>query len=340
MRAIRLTALLLLMVTGLGSSVAASEEPRRIAGYGYWSLRELGATRLEWRDPRPGRYTLARYTLADASQGSGRTIVVWLHYRIVLAPDTAPGELQLWDMANEWSATLVRVRVHRADDGNVFLTWNTLDLYDGVRVGAALGTTLELVVRNAVPFQWPRLGENTLQLGIDMTPGVRVSRLVVEDDSGIQVARRGPPQLSLELGLPRGPLAVGEDVTLRFRVRNSGSEPARDAVVRVDDPTGAFAVAGAPAWQAPVVEHMATGAFHLHLLKAGTFPVAVEAAARGGGGERLELRVTVGPAEGTRAVRWQWSALAAGAGLVLIGLLAGWWERRRGPLRTAAGPQR
>jgi hypothetical protein len=146
---------------------------------------------------------------------------------------------------------------------------------------------------------------------------VRVERLYVFPDSGIERTRLGPAKIRLEPLLPSGDVRVGEEFELGFRVRNVGGRPARGVVVGVDLPPGALGAVGSGVSRFPRVNRVAVGSFRLRALEQGRFRIAL--AARSNSNRPVAvIDVPVGASPGNRV---EVLTLVVGGALLVAGFL-------------------
>lgn len=246
---------------------------------GYWSLADLAATGLDLREPKDGTYAIANVALPP----SGRAYVaVWLHYLIEVDPSSGPGEVLVWDERAGGSATLVRLRWHPGPSGG-YLEWDTLDVFRGLRRGLVLAPLFEVTVHNLVPVDWLASGDFPLVLRVERYGAVRLRRLAVLPDSGVEVARRGPPRLELVLALPRPPIEVEQELAIRVLGHNLGREPLRDVVMRLRSAPCATVVPDQAERRWSRVSTAVAATFRLRVTAAGRCQVFLEWGARGSG---------------------------------------------------------
>lgn len=257
------------------SSLAVGKPPYP----GYWSLADLAAPGLDLHSPEDGAYIIANISLPPTN---GAYVAVSLHYLIEVDPSSGPGELLLWDERAGGSATLVRLRWYPGQPSG-YLECDTLDVFRGLRRGIMLGPRLELAVHNLVPIDWLASGNLPLVLRVERHGGIRLSRLSVLPDSGVEIARRGPPRLDLVVAVPRGEVEAGREISIRALGYNPGREPLQDVVLRLRADPCATVVPDLGEARWPQVGRVVAATFRLRVA-AGHCPLALEWGGRGSGG--------------------------------------------------------
>ncbi|MCM8750674.1 hypothetical protein NET02_16140 [Thermomicrobiaceae bacterium CFH 74404] len=258
------------------SSLAVGKPPYP----GYWSLADLAATGLDLREPEDGTYTIAGVSLPPSDQEA--YVAVWLHYLIEVDPSSGPGEVLLWDERAGGSATLVRLRWYPGQPSG-HLEWDTLDVFRGLRRGVVLAPLFEVTVHNLVPVDWLASGDVPLVLRVERRGAVRLRRLAVLPDSGVEIARRGPPRLDLVVAVPRRPIEAEQEISISVLGHNPGREPLWDVVMRLRSAPCTMIVSeqGEKRW--PQVRRAVAATFRLRVTTAGRCPVTLEWGARGSG---------------------------------------------------------
>jgi hypothetical protein len=269
-----------LIALGLALPVTASSLAVGKPPYpGYWSLADLAATKLDLREPEDGTYAIASVSLPPSDQAY---VAVWLHYLIEVDPSSGPGEVLLWDDRAGGSATLVRLRWYPGPSGG-YLEWDTLDVFRGLRRGIVLAPLFEVTVHNLVPVDWLASGDVPLLLRLERHGAVRLSRLSVLADSGVEIARRGPPRLDLVVAIPRRPVEAEQEISISVLGHNPGREPLRDVVMRLRSAPCATIVSEQGERRWPQVRRAVSATFRLRITTAGRCPATLEWGARGSG---------------------------------------------------------
>ncbi|MCS7051806.1 MAG: hypothetical protein NZL87_09340 [Thermomicrobium sp.] len=195
------------------------------AAVGFRSFADSGRQTIRLSDPLPSAFELFPLDLPPTP---GPVVTLFLHLRIELDPSSPPGTLSVWDQRAGASALLLRVRWSPEPTGGM-LEWDTLDLFAGPRRGMVLGPSVELVLANIVPDDWRRPGTAPLSLHFAREGPIRVRSVLVYPDSGIEIARRGPPALWVSVAAPRDPPPVGTPFELRVHLAPRGRTPPRVA---------------------------------------------------------------------------------------------------------------
>lgn len=137
-------------------------------------------------------------------------------------------------------------------------------------------------------------GVNTLSAGVEASEEVRVRRVTVFEDSGVEATRRSPPQVSLEVAEPELRLQAGDVSPLRFTVTNRGGYPVKVSVVNAVVAGDSVQVRGEDSWRFPTVESAAEGVLYVEALRPGPFEVTVSVSGATGGHEKVSVRGQVG----------------------------------------------
>jgi hypothetical protein len=284
---------------------------REIDRDGLWTLSRLGAGGLEL--DAPGEVEATRFRLpADAAQGHGRWYVIRLRFALTLAADSRPGLVYVSAATNGRTAAQVKARARQGE-----IEWSSVGLIDGRVEGRARGRRIDVDFRNYLQIAGVRPGVNVLTVTLERVGPIRVERLHVFADSGIERTQVAPAEIELRLGLPRGEVRVGDEFELGYRLRNAGDRPAHDVVIAVDFPRGGLALLGASQARFPQLVRTAAGSFRFRALTEGRFRVAL--AARSSANRPAAL-VEV-PVSGAESGRFGYLALLAGAALLAVGVL-------------------
>jgi hypothetical protein len=250
---------------------AAGAGTRELDSDGLWTLSRLGAGRVILR--APGEVQAARFRLpSGAKQGDGRWYLLRLRFALTFAADTPEGIAYVSASTNGRAAAQIKAR---ALPGAV--EWSSVGLIDGRVERRTRGRRIEVDFRNYLQLSGVRPGLNTLSVRLERVGPVRVERLEVFPDSGIERTRLAPARVELRPRLPDGAVRVGDEFELGYALRNTGDRPARNVVVGIELPRGALAVLGPRVERFPELAGTAAGSFRLRALARGRFRIALTA---------------------------------------------------------------
>lgn len=212
-----LVASAMLVLFSVALQTVTGSEPG--AGIGFRPLAPASTAPLSLNNPAPE----ATLDLGPVSlpRGAEPVVTLVLSLRIELDPTSPPGTLALWDERGGSSAILLRVRWKPHPSGSL-VEWDTLDLFEGARRGQVLDHRLELTVRNIVPDDWRRPSTAPLRLHLSRDPALRVRQVAILAGSGVELARRGPASIALQVAVPRQLPPPGEPLTLRLLLAPRG----------------------------------------------------------------------------------------------------------------------
>jgi hypothetical protein len=215
----------------------------------------------------------------------------------------------------------------------VTLAWTQVGLVNGRRLGKTSGRRLELVDENVMVDAGVRPGSNWLQFQLEQYGRVRVERLVILPDSGIEASPLGPGTVQLRVSGKPGPsLRVGDTLTVTAQLRNPHPRPVRRVTLSVGFDSAAFRLLdGRPVQRiAAVTQRPIVRSFRFRALHPGTarIDLGVETV-DGGPGARITAFISA-----RRSFSWtRWgSLLLIGAGVALV---VGGRARRRASRRHA-----
>jgi hypothetical protein len=311
--------------------VAAADDPlTTVDAVGRWTLPDLGSSGFQLPVRRDRAAVTVRYRLPEGSrQGRRVWYLIRLHIRVGFRPGTA-GEAWISAGADDYAGVMIKFKRTGADRGTI--AWNSLDLIRGWVEHRTRGRTVEAELDNYVPRPGVRPGVNSYTVAVRQTGGLRVNRLKVFSDSGLEVTRHGPARLVLTPELPKRPIGTGETFTVGYRLANTGGRAARHVVVglRTDDPHTGLRVIGADRRRAARVARSAVRTFRLRARQPGRYRILLGADSSASHPRKtIEIPVAAaGRAPGqTLRVAIAVALVAAGAALLLAG------RRRARPTR-------
>lgn len=262
--------------------------------------------------------TTLRYVLpAGSRQGRGQWWRLHLHFRIVVDSRSGDGRFYVVASTNHRTCASVRFTTVRRN-GRLSVTSDALGLVNGREVANGPSLVREIRFDNYVQYKGVRPGPNELALEVDRSGLARVRAVRFFPDSGLIRSRVGPTSLRQELFLTDKAVRVGDAFSVRVRVTRVAGAPVRRGQAGVEFEKAFLRLASQSTM--PLVWHGNAGeaAFRFVATRAGRPRVNVVSEAAGTGQESF-LEVPVAESAGSRLPLWPF---AAGAGLLLIGLLA------------------
>lgn len=170
--------------------------------------------------PATGRYVLGTVSRRPPFEASSMHLF-WLEYELELSITGPVGELRLWDDCHGWSATHLRLRLLRDRAGQPVITWDTLDLFSGIRVGYVMEKHLRITVRNITPDLWGHK-PCTLTL-VYAREGFLSLRSLHVLRGGFAALPTSSPTYRVSVSLPQGPLTEGKPFRLSVLAWNRSS---------------------------------------------------------------------------------------------------------------------
>jgi hypothetical protein len=309
--------------------------PLAIDSFGLRTMQQLDYPELVVAPANNVTQLAASFTLPDnATQGPKSWYLLRLHFRLDLAEDTESGVAYVSASTNEQTAAQIAFEVYKVGDVPL-VHWNMLDLIEGSRDYFTVSPSIEVLFHNYLRTAGVLPGTNTLSVKTETYGGVRLERLTVFDDTGIEYTPLAPPRLSMQVTLPEQQLIVGDILRLEFHLENRGDHPAKGVTVGVIYPKEAFGIRDQESWRFPVVEKEAQGEFVLEALQSGRHQIIVSTASDSGGQPATILAADIGLSrpDSQRQVKtdtspWIMPISVGLGGLGLLLLTKNQWRRR------------
>lgn len=288
---------------------------------GSWTLARLGfeARDLSFRAGQT-RITLPYQLPRGAKQGPHTWYVLRLRFEIIFAEGRRAGRVWISGVTNHYAGVLVEFS---RGAGQRSVTWNSFDLLRGWNEGTATSHRTVLDSRNYLPYRGVRPGRNTFTVTVRRAGALRVKRLRVFADSGIEVSRRSPARLALEPVLPRGPIRAGQTFEVGYRLANRGDRPARGVVIGVSaQQAGGPRIIGPRTQRLGSVEGRTSGTFRLTARQGGRYRLLLAADSHASHRRRV-IEVVIasapGPSKGIPTLaRVVLAGVLVGTGTVLV----------------------
>ncbi len=307
------------------ASAAARSIPR-IAGYGTWTLGELGFRPRTVTSHETGLRPFVAQTFAyrlprGARQGPGSWWKLRLHVRVRIDPRSPVGPVYVNASTNGRTCASIRFLVLRAH-GRIEVVSDALGLVNGREITRGPTLARDIRFENFLQYRGVRPGLNELELEVQRTSRARIRDVVFVPDSSLVHTRIGPATIRPALFLPGKAIHAGDSFDLRFRLVQTAGARLTTGTAAVDYVDRFLRLHG-PArlplhWRA---DRAAVGAFSFEARRAGRPRAAVTFVA-GGVSAPAYLEVHVLPGgTGFPTFTVIGVALAAVAGVLV---LTGW----------------
>jgi hypothetical protein len=322
-----------------GAAVGAPR-PVVVDSLGRWTLRDLGYGELVFR--RSSSQHVYFRLPAGARQGGRTWYLLHLRFSISFSNEGKPGFADVSVLHNGYACALIRFR---ADPKSVDrkLEWATTGMVGGDvhRVSTQLTATVRF--SNFCQNSGVKGGVNDLlvRVGVRDPGGPRLDKLVVFDDSGIEISPDGPAELALVAHATDRRPKQGGRFEVRYVLGNPGKRPVENIHVGLAYDREALKVEGAPTQAFPQLSRgqRREGTFRVRAAQPG--PQQIEVLARSNSDHRIRLVkvnvVQASAATGSGGGPWVAWLLAAG-GLVIVAGLALLRTRRRSGRPLPSGP--
>jgi hypothetical protein len=281
----------------------------------------IGATRARQAHIRPAKTRAAffRFQLPPgARQGPKVWYVIRLHLAVEFAPSSGPGHAFLFGDTNGRTAAMIQFSASAEADRATAIRWSSIDLVNGRRERAIQGRKTRITFVNYLQRAGVRGGENELSLTLEQFGRLRVRSVTIFGQSGIYKTLDAPARLKLEGSLLPDEVHVGENFTIRVRVRNLGDLSARRVTLGANAPAEIEILGDHPV-RLGEVRKRATADLRFRAIAPGVHRIMIGATSTANRpGTVVAVAVQGEPAaqEGTR-VRYAVAAVAVGAGLLL-----------------------
>lgn len=276
------------------TTAPGTPNPLTIDSFGLRTMKQLGYPELAIAPANNVTQSAAIFLLPDnAAQGPENWYLMRLHFQLDLAENTESGLAYVSAFTNERSAAQIEFEVFKV--GDLFLIrWNTLDVIEGNKDYFTLSPSIEVFFNNYLQTTGVLPGTNTLSVSTETYGGIRLKRLTVFDDTGIEYTPLAPPELSIQLTLPKQQLIVGDTFLMEFDLKNRGDYPAKGVTIGVIYPKEAFRIRNQKSWRFPVVEKEAQGEFTLEALQPGRHQIIISTSSDSGGQPATVLEADIG----------------------------------------------
>lgn len=239
---VRLFAFSLVSIVLAFTSVVSADERVILDREGTWSLPDLGYGRITMAqgegeignsDPlvRPERYAqpAVQYSIPPSvAEAEDYFLVLHIHAQVEFAVGTGPGKAYVYGMTNSMASAMVEFTVSGLDP-ETSVAWNQLGLIDGPQAGSTASRIVDVVFRNYVNDAGTRVGTNTLQFSVREAWGVDVGRLLILEDTALEITTAKPPEL--ELTAVAGAALSSRNLSLQYELKNIGGWPVRDVSI-------------------------------------------------------------------------------------------------------------
>jgi hypothetical protein len=175
----------------------------------------------------------------------GQWYVLEAHLRIRLAPRGNFRAMSEVDVGVNGKAR-IQIDLDQTLLGNRVATWWGIgNLFTGYAGGFVFGQTVDLRLRDYLPYHALRLGLNTLYLQRFQFAGHVIQRVALLPGTRIEHSELSPARLSMSASVSRTSVHVGDKVTVFYHVRSNGF-PARGVGVMTSTSRAGLAELGTP----------------------------------------------------------------------------------------------
>jgi len=185
-----------------------------------WSIAAAGYPRVVIH---PGKGTMSKRTVAitlpkGAVQGGRTWYLIHLHYRLVLDPQTPPGDVYVEAATDGYPCAMIRFDVTRVNGKPRVKAAASGLISNGVK---AVGLVHEDTFENYLEYRGVRGGRNTVTFTAERLGPARFLRLTIFGDTRVVLTRASLPALAVEPFAPRR-VTAGVPFALAYRIRNTG----------------------------------------------------------------------------------------------------------------------
>jgi hypothetical protein len=262
---------------------ASTERVPTIDSFGFWTLRRLGSGPISFHDVEKPVSRSIPYKLqaTRARQGPKNWYQIRLHARVVFG--TGVGRAYLFAAHNGYASALVKYEASHSRGGRKVVR-STVSYIDGPTNRTLHAPEDEFKYRNYLQYQAVRAGLNRLMFSVEVAGALKVKRVQILPDSGIEYTAQGPARLRLAVRLPSKPPRARQKTTLTVEVRNVGDRPVRDALVQLDYSTDEVRTLGSKTKRLGILpsKSLRRTAFQVIPLRRGIIEIGVSAGGIGG----------------------------------------------------------
>lgn len=301
------------------SNAAGADEPVVIDSFGVWNLAKLNRQSSTWSPGDGESIQVASYILpAGAQQGSGAWYLAHLRFAIEFNEQSGEGFAYVSVHTNDRAVIQVKFAATQRE-GALVVNWSTVDLLDGRQERETTDRRIEVANANYLQTAGVQAGVNTLTLRVEQHQGLKIDRLEVFDDSGIEYTPVGPAKLKLTVLLEEQRVRVGETFSIGYALHNEGDRLVEGVVEAVHSQQALATSDDAPQQVTVDAGSTQTGELLFTALLAGQHQVMLRVKSGSNRpGAVVGVRVENDADHlATRAVLVQW-----GAPLIVVGLLA------------------
>ncbi len=255
-------------------SVFAIEQLEVIDSYGNWTLNRLGYLPILFTGQNDTESYTVRYILPpNASQGPGDWYLVNLNFLIEFSKNSTNGYAYVSALTNNRSSALIKFTVKKNND-SLLINWSERNLL-GVSRYSTTSSVINVSFTNYLQYQGVIPGVNTLTFKLEQHGDIKVKRLEISPTTGIELTPLSPPELKLDVKLPRDSISNGDSFIINFTLKNFGDQPPEDVLVRAVYPKEALELVGDASYYAPHLENKLEGQFEFKALKKGDHQIVI-----------------------------------------------------------------
>ncbi len=265
------------------------------------------------------------------AEGPGIDFLINLRLSLELAPSSGPGYGVFNVFVNDRAGEQVSVTTTRNAKGEIEGKWSTADLFLGPRSVPLRSRRAEIDTRNFTALPGIKAGLNKLAIQFEHGGRMKLAKALVKEATGIEVTHARPPELTVEPELPRDPAVRGRPFQVRFKLRNTGTVPARKVSVELESSSPKqLAIEGADSYSFERLQNARSVSFRVRGKRYGDYRLTLNVGSVNGNNPQAVVATPI-VREDDSGNGPPWGSIA-----LLVGLigLAGWGASRSLSRRT------
>ena len=211
----------------------ATQEPRTIDSFGFWTLLKLGEQPIAFTEVKEREEHSIPFILRPekARQGPKNWYGLRLHARVVFGDGL--GRAYVFASTNGYVAALIKYEA-TASRGGRKIVRTTASYIDGDSRKTLYSNADDLRFRNFLQYRGVKPGVNQLKFSVERHGELQLKTVQILADSGIDYTKKGPAILKLRVKLPERSATKGHTAVVGVELRNVGDWSIRNMVVNLD----------------------------------------------------------------------------------------------------------
>ncbi len=252
--------------------------------------------------------------------------VLNLGLSLELASDSGEGVEIFTVFTSGWAGVQVTVRSFHNKKGELRREWSTVDLFGGSRSVRFPSRQVEIDVRNFTPLRGVKPGLNRFSIHAERFGDIKFARALVGGASGIEMTHARPPELKIDLEPLETPAVRGEPFEVEFKLRNTGTVPARGVSARLESfSPKLLVVEGQDTFSFERLQDEKEISFRVRGKRAGTYKLALDVVSANANKPLMRIAAPIGSKE-SQGSTFPWDLIVMSAIVVSLG---GWGILRR-----------